>query len=184
MLPTVTWPGRPRSTSSTATWWSPSARMSGRHTGDFVVWTEDERHRARLRPDREDLLRPARALPADRERSGRRALGRPRRPGHGHAARLDPADSGVPDQVQQGDQEGTTGPRQVDRLAGRECHHAMPSGVTRQKGCPTGSGGRWACRTRPTCPPRTSISATSRSSRDVGVQPCGESPEAVERDAV
>ena len=77
--------------------------MSGRQTGDFVIWTPRGQGRAGVRSDGEDVRGPPRPLRPDARRPGGRALGGPRRPGHGPPAGLGPALAVVPAPLRRGD---------------------------------------------------------------------------------
>ncbi len=68
--------------------------MSGRSTGEFEVWTCRRADRPGVPGDGPRVHRPPGAFPAHPGRARDRALGGPRRPGHGPAGRVDPAHAG------------------------------------------------------------------------------------------
>lgn len=70
--------------------------MSGRHVNPFVAYAQDGSVDEVFPPDRGALRHYADSLAADRRRQGHRALGQPRRPGDGQAARLGAAHSALP----------------------------------------------------------------------------------------
>ncbi len=87
--------------------------MSGRHTGDFVIWTpEGGVERAFAPTGRTFEVRHAH-FGRMRGRPGGRALGGPRRPGHGPPAGLGAAVAVVPAPLRRGDRSRATGGRSL-----------------------------------------------------------------------
>ena len=72
--------------------------MSGRHTGVFTIYGPNGEVTQAMPPTGQAVRHDADALDAGQGRQGDRALGQPRRPGHGDAAGVGPAVAVVPGQ--------------------------------------------------------------------------------------